>query len=174
VWGNGVLVTARLKSGEISQAWDAVVAIEEALASSSGIGFMAAHGVIALAEFYLTVWESGRSQFENRDVPAFCERACRALSKYARRYWSVDARANLWDARRLHLNGRSAAAYKAALRSLRSATRFSMPFEEGLAHYEIARSLARDEADRDEHRARAQAVFTELGATLELAGVKAL
>jgi len=43
-----------------------------------------------------------------------------------------------------------------------------MPFDEGLAHYEIARHLPPDDANRLEHLEQAITIFTELGTGYDL------
>lgn len=49
-----------------------------------------------------------------------------------------------------------------------------MPYEQGLAHYELGRHLLQADPDRVAHLRQAQEIFTQLVAPYELARVQSL
>lgn len=62
------------------------------------------------------------------------------------------------------LNGRPASAHKLWQRALSEARRLQMPYEEGLAHYEIGRHLSPTDPIRSYHLDQANYIFADLGA----------
>jgi hypothetical protein len=118
-------------------------------------------GYAGTVEAYLALWERGGGREARRSAWW----ALAALGRIAAVYPVGRPRflALLGTAR--HLAGRRVAARSAWRRSLRSAERLTMPFEEGLALLESARRLPRDDPDRRERLGRASALFGRLGAT---------
>ena len=71
-------------------------------------------------------------------------------------------------------NGRPAQAHKAWHKSLAVAQRLAMPYEQGLAHYEIGRHLQPADPRRPVHLAQAQVIFGQLEARHYLARTQSL
>ncbi len=64
------------------------------------------------------------------------------------------------------LAGKPSKARKAWQKSLAAAERLAMPYDQGLAHYEIGRHITGTE--RQHHLTRAHAIFAHLGATYDV------
>ena len=77
--------------------------------------------------------------------------------------------AHLCDGQALWIMGKRRVAMKAWNRCLRVAAELKMPYEQGLAHWEIARRLPAGHPERREHFARACELFTSTHAAFDLA-----
>jgi len=64
------------------------------------------------------------------------------------------------------LNGKHSRAHRAWLKSIAHAEKLEMPYEEGLAHYELGRHAIGDERHR--HLTRAIEIFERLGVMYDL------
>jgi hypothetical protein len=49
-----------------------------------------------------------------------------------------------------------------------------MPYEEAIARYRLGASLSKDDPSRNEHLAKATALFEQMGCVVELSMVKAV
>ncbi len=128
----------------------------------------------AVASVYVALWEvnSLQSSPATRDLAERTQQAWDVLQKNARVY--PISQPGIWRLRGLidWLSGNQDRAKKAWQRSLQFAEQFSMPFEQGLAHYEIGRHLDTQDPDRKTHLAQALAIFEKLGALYQLARTK--
>jgi tetratricopeptide (TPR) repeat protein len=165
IWAHGILATARIRQGKLDLAADAAGAIEADIARSSGVGYLSAPGLSGLAEVYLTQWERGPA---SAGIPEAARQACQALRRYARRYRSALPGALLWRGWSYWLAGHRRRAHRAWRRSLMTAERLLMPYDQGLAHYEIARHLDPQEPAHSDHLRRATEIFAGLGAAYDL------
>lgn len=165
----GVLATARIRQGELDLAVEAARATAAQIARSSGVGYLTAPGFSGMAEVYLTLWERGDRAVDGTSVPQRASRACQAFVRYARRYRSAQPEALLFQGRSYWLGAEPRRAQRTWRRSLTAAERLSMPYDEGLAHYEIARHLNPGNPSRTEHLGRAAEIFSRLGAAYDLA-----
>ncbi|MEK7989948.1 MAG: AAA family ATPase, partial [Thiotrichaceae bacterium] len=107
----------------------------------------------SVALVYLTQWEkyleqnpqlSFQEKLLSKELFAFAKlsrRACQQLQRYANLYPVAQPRAHLWQGLYLWLQGKSRQAHHAWKMGLDEAMRLKMPYECGLAHYEIARHL---------------------------------
>ena len=101
-------------------------------------------------------------------LAAEAQKACRSLRRYARRYPIGRPRAWLYQGWYDWLSGKARKARKAWRKSLAEAQASAMPYEEGLAHYEIGRHLPAGDPARQEHLSCAVEIFTRLGAAYNL------
>mgnify|MGYP003291721007 CR=1 FL=1 len=102
------------------------------------------------------------------DLRARARRACWVTRRYARLYPVGQPRAQLWNGLYAWLQGKRGVARRAWSKSLAYAQRLVMPYEEGLAHYEIGRHLDPSDPARREHLTRACEIFTNLNAAFDL------
>jgi tetratricopeptide (TPR) repeat protein len=145
---------------------DAITALETSNRVIAERGLRGVHGTRprnGLADLYLAVVEQANGATRTHALRK-ARRACKAALKHTR----ID-RSGLPGACRVRgtyewLKGRSGAARRWWLRSLSIAKELGAPFEVGTTHLEIGRRL-RDRI----HLRHAEAIFTELGATLDLA-----
>ena len=115
-----------------------------------------------LPAVHLQLWEtSGQDR-----APA--KRAARNLSIYAWMFQVGRPRAWLWRGLYNWLAGRQNKARQAWQRSIAIAESLSMPYEQGLAHFEMGRHLRVNTDEREKHLQHAEAIFTDLDASLDL------
>ncbi len=140
-----------------------------------GMGMPQLHeleGYAGVAEVYLTLWETSvinsQSPAERRSLVKSARQACQALRKFARVFPIGQPRAWLWQGLYDWLAGKPDKAHRAWYKSLVVAERLAMPYEQGLAHYEIGRHLTPNDPARQAHLKRAREIFTRLEATYDL------
>ncbi len=120
----------------------------------------------APAEVYLTLWEA---QVPEPDLDRLARKACKSLRSYARVFPIGEPRSLLWQGLYDWLDGKPAKAQRAWQESLGVAERLNMPFDQGLAHYEMGRHLDAEDPARRQHLDRARDLFAGLGASYHMA-----
>ncbi len=131
----------------------------------------------AVATVYLQHWENHEpptvptSLLSNKERDAFnrlSQRACEQLANYAKAFPIAQAR-TLWLQGRLSwLQGEAVNAQKQWRAALETATRFNMAYEQGLAHFEIARHGDLSHPIMQKHLQMAEQIFKQLGVEFEL------
>ena len=124
------------------------------------------YGYAGIAETYLTLWENSSADDDATALAKKARQACNALQRFARVFPIGRPRAYLYQGWYEWLSGNRARAHKTWQQSVAAAERLAMPYEEGLAHYEIGRH--REGAARQHHLARACEIFARLGASYDL------
>ena len=128
------------------------------------------YGYTGIAETYLTLWENAPAD-EATTLAKGASQANKGLKRFARVYTIGRPRAYLYQGWYEWLSGNRARAHKTWQQSVAAAERLAMPYEEGLAHYEIGRH--REGAARQHHLARACEIFARLGASYDLSRAQA-
>jgi predicted ATPase len=192
----GVVALVRLRLGEAGLAWQAAEVAASLMAQSSPTGFGIIHGYNNVAEVYLTLWEAesildfrqkahgvwpildlAKFKDSNTETPLRHDvenlksnawQACQALHKYARAFPVGQPRAWLWQGLYDWLSGQPATAYRAWRKSLTKAEHLAMPYEHGLAYYEIGRHLPLDDPARRVHLTRATEIFSQINTIYDL------
>jgi hypothetical protein len=152
--------------------------VEQAAALLTQAGLAAPWALEAyagLAEVYLTLWEmrSPPGSSQGQALARAARRACHTLAAYARQMPIARPRALLQRGRYAWLRGKRRQAYRAWRAGLAAAVRFEMPYEQGLAHYEIGRHAALPDAVRQDNLRRACALFLQVEATDDLTRAQA-
>ena len=147
----------------------AQVALEK-IETSSPTAIRAFEGYASLAELYLNLWEnSGGEQPDETDARAkLAGTTCKALLKFGRVFPVGQPRAHLCQGVYEWLLGKPHQAHKSWQKSLSYAQQFEMPYEAGLAHYEIGRHLPLNDPHRSERLMQACDIFDKLGAIYDL------
>jgi hypothetical protein len=172
----GVIALSHWRLGEANLAQQAAEVAANLIAQSSPTGFGIIHGYNNVAEVFLALWEAEtildltgknpKSKIQNLKWSAW--QTCQALRKYARAFPAGQPRAWLWYGLYIWLSGQPAKAQRAWQKSLVLAERLAMPYEQGLARYEIGRHLALDDPARRVHLARAAEIFSQISAAYDL------
>lgn len=133
--------------------------------------YYAIDGYVAVADIYLALRESAQdlAPSERESIAKMARQACKALHTYCRLFPIGQPSAWLYQGLCDWLDGKTANAQKAWVKSLSAASKFRMPLEEGRAHYEIGRHLPQGAEARREHLTNAIEIFTRLGTPYELA-----
>ncbi|WP_257454972.1 adenylate/guanylate cyclase domain-containing protein [Archangium lipolyticum] len=172
---SGIRALAALRAGDLTRARaesrQALGLMSKKLASS----LIMLPSYSGLAETCLALWEEARRTAapETREWSARAAEACRALRSLARMFPVVGTRALRLEGVWLSLAGRPSRAASRLRRALAVARRYGMPYDEGLAHYELARALL-DPALRTRHLVEARALFTRLGCAHHLRATETL
>lgn len=132
-------------------------------------------GYFGLARVYLALWEAmqagAAAGLPTPHLRAAAEKACKSLRTYTFLFPIGAPGLQLCSGLRHWLAGKPAPARVAWRRSLSAAQRLGMPYEEGLAWYELGRHA--EGATRQEALSQAIEIFTHLGATYELGQAEA-
>ncbi len=125
-------------------------------------------GYAGPAVAYLSLWEAGQAGADGQQRAAD---ALRRLRGYAGVFPVGRPRSALLEGRHALLHGRRDVALRSWDRAVRLAEGLSMPYDQGLAHYEIARHLEPSDPTRAAHLAASRDLFGRLRAAPDLARV---
>ena len=126
----------------------------------------------SLAQACLELWEETRGTGD-AEPRALATEALRVLRKVGRLHPTARSRTARLEGTYAWLEGRTGRAQALWRRALELASTWRMPTDEGLAHYELARTSAPGGA-RELHLTRARHIFEHLGATGSLRALEAL
>ena len=175
--GYGVLALIHLRFDLVSLARKQIDIAAQLIDQSSPTGFGVIHGYSSTAEVYLTLWEThlfDNPRLERQQLQQSARQACRALFKYARAFPIGKPRAWLWQGLYYWLAGKTSKAYRTWEKCLTVASELDMPYEQGLAHFEIGRHLSPRHTKRQEHLQAAHNIFERLNANYDLKRVQRL
>jgi tetratricopeptide (TPR) repeat protein len=166
IWATGSLAVVRWRRGLASAAREAAEEATRRIAQSRPTAYYTLEGYASVAEVYLADWETSndRNPTKRAAIASLSWNACKALHKFARVFPIGQPRAWLLQGSANWLSGKPTKAHDAWRKSLAAAERFTMPYEEGRAHYEIGRHLPTNDPARRLHLARAIEIFTRLEA----------
>jgi eukaryotic-like serine/threonine-protein kinase len=125
-------------------------------------------GYAGVAEVYLSLWAAG-----DHTAVGPARQACAVLRRFA---WPAPiARPRAWLCRgqAAYLTGHRRRALAAWRKSLATAERLEMPYEQGRAHYELGQHLPAGHPGRQAHLSRACEIFADIGAPYDLAHAQA-
>jgi tetratricopeptide (TPR) repeat protein len=164
----GALALARLRQEAFPAACRAADTALGLINERPPLTYSSLHALAGVAEVYLALAEGGGYGTPGERVSLLdrAAQACAALHAFARVFPIGAPQAWLRRGLAHWLNDRPAAARAAWQRSLATAERLAMPYEQGLAHYELGRHLAGP--DRLLHLTQAADLFTRLGAAYDL------
>ncbi|MBE7554248.1 MAG: hypothetical protein HS126_24560 [Anaerolineales bacterium] len=173
----GFLALTHLYQGNWSSAQQAAQTGAQFIRRSGFMTFWAIEGYAGVAETFLTLWENnltgGHAVTGTEFLAKAAQQACQALHRFARTYPLGQPRAWLYQGLYEWLAGRADRAYEAWGKSLTTAQRLGMPYEQGRAHFELGRRLpskqsAKDGLSSQEHLQQAANIFAQLGAVYDL------
>ena len=123
-------------------------------------------GYAGPAEVYLEAWERDQPF---RDEPRRAAEALIGLKRFASVFPVGRPRWAALEGRRSWLQGRHGRAHRLWRKALNTATSLDMPYEQGLAHYEIGRHLDPSDPERSAHLEAAREIFARIHAARALA-----
>jgi hypothetical protein len=165
----GALAQARLRQEAFPAARQAADLALHLIAERPPLSYYSLHALAGIAEVYLTLCEGGYygTPEERAHLLARAGQVGAALHCFTRTFPIGAPQAWLRQGQHDWLADRPAAAHAAWTRSLAAAHDLAMPYEQGLAHYELGRHLSG--LDRLQHLMQAAELFTSLGAAYDLA-----
>jgi eukaryotic-like serine/threonine-protein kinase len=165
---HGQLAVAYLRRGDKELARMAARQAARLIAQSLPVAVHILEGYAGVAEVYMDLWVAGDHAAAR---PARQARA--ALRRFARAFPMAQPRAWLYEGRAAHHLGRQRRALAVWHKSLQTAERLVMPYEQGRAHYELGRHLPPGDPARHAHLTRACEIYAGIGASYELAHTQA-
>jgi class 3 adenylate cyclase/tetratricopeptide (TPR) repeat protein len=165
---------ACLRAGHLAEALElAGPALDWMLRMSPSI-YAVQSAYFRLAEVYLTAWDMYRQQaltttVDPASLAGSARRACKALRTFARTNPFGRPAAWLCQGQLENLSGNPSRARSAWRKGLALAEKLDMPYEQGRLHDEIGQNLPATDPARREHLRRASDLFTQLGASADLA-----
>ncbi len=180
IYTHGLLSLTHWRRGEKGPALQAAETAAGLIAQSEPISYNLLDAYAAVTQVYLDLWQADVMSAARESPPLSfksswsgpARRACKALRDFAKVFPIGRPRARLYQGRMRWLSGRARPAQRCWHKSLTLATKLDMPYEQGLAHYEIGRHLLEGDPDRQTHLARAGEIFERLGAAYDLARVQ--
>ncbi len=165
----GALARARLRQEAFPAARLAADTALHLLIERPPLTYYSLQALAGVAEVYLALWEGGYygASTAQAQIQASAEQACAALHHLAGVFPIAAPQAWLWQGVYDWLAARPARAEESWQQSLAAAARLGMPYEQGLALYEIGRH--RSGLDRLQQLMQAADLFTRLGAAYDLA-----
>jgi tetratricopeptide (TPR) repeat protein len=169
----GLLAQARLRKGEAALALQAAeLATGRISAELLPNTLYSFEGYVGPPLVYLSLWEgqvNGRHEMAKEEsCRELARRACKNLRRFAWVFPFAQPRSWLFQGLYAWLAGKPVKARKAWRKSLAHAEKLAMPYERGLAHYEIGRHLAATDPGREEHLKRAIEFFSQLETAWDL------
>jgi tetratricopeptide (TPR) repeat protein len=169
----GIRALAHTRRGERALALQTIEQAVRLIEQSSPSAYYGLTGYGAAAEVTLTLLEaSDAGSVEREELQRLADQACMALRNFARLFPIGQPQAWLWKGLRDWLAGKPSRAHAAWQKSLARAERLEMPYEEGLAHFEIGRHLPANDPRWRRHLLRADEIFSQLGAAHHQARVR--
>ena len=138
----GVLALAYLRRQDGEQAQHAAHRAASLIAQSRPTAAYTLEGYAGVTEVYLNLWMAG-----DHATARPAEQARAALRRLARTFPTAQPRAWLYEGLSAHHLGRKRHAVAAWTKSLKTAERLAMPYEQGRAHYEFGRHFPPDHPD---------------------------
>jgi len=172
IFAQGTIAILCLHQGQFVRARQAADAASRLLSKTSIPYFTLLDSYAAVADVYLALWEIEKMQTRtNLEIRELAWQACKALHRFARTY--PIGRPHAWLCQGLYdwLNGKHSKAQRAWHKSIAYADQLAMPYEEGLAHYELGRHSKGNE--RQTHLTHAIEIFERLGVMYDLEKARA-
>jgi tetratricopeptide (TPR) repeat protein len=169
-----LIAQVRLRQGEWDLAKQAATRAAELIASEwPPSAFYTFEAYAGLPVVYMGLWQAEmKGQYpaaESVDLKNSARKACRSLHLYARVFPIAKPRAWLWQGSYDWLVNKRDKAHEYWQKSLDKAESLEMPYDVGLAHYEIGRHLPESNPARKEHLEQALQIFSELRAAWDFA-----
>jgi class 3 adenylate cyclase/tetratricopeptide (TPR) repeat protein len=169
----GLMAQAYLRREEDELARQAAGMAARFIAAESSPTFLFHfEGYAGVPPVYLALWElaaEGKTAVADRErMKKRARQACKGLHSFGHIFPMGRPRAWLWQGVYDWLDGKPGKAGKAWQKSLGYAERFDMPYEKGLALYEMGRHLPAGDPARQNNLNRAVEIFSQVGAAYNL------
>ncbi len=160
---HGVMASACLEAGDLDGARRASARTLQRIESLSTVAFQYYPGYVATGETLFALWEQEREPEPRAARARLAARISRKMRRFARQHAIGRPQALRFQGLLDALSGRPVRSRRAFAESLTEAERLEMPFEQGLALYELGRHLPGGDPARESHFVDARAIFRRLG-----------
>lgn len=161
----GMLAVTMLRQGDLDAAMRQADIALSLMRRGRPQLFTVMEGYAGTAEVFLRLMEIQHQQrdTQRRALSRSAKQACQTLLKATRAYPVWLPQALIWRGLYEATHGKEGKALRTWQRSLRTAREFGLPYEQGLAAYEIGRHLPESEPERSAYLAQASDVFVKIG-----------
>jgi class 3 adenylate cyclase/tetratricopeptide (TPR) repeat protein len=163
---HGLMALAYLRQGNPDLASQAAETALGLISQSRPISYTLLLAYSHVAQVYLNLWASTEPETAASDFKSRARQACKALRQFARVFPIGQPHAWLWQGLYEQQSGRSKRAQALWSKSLEAARRLGMPYEQGLARYEMAQYT--HGAEGQDQLAHAIEIFKQLSAGYDL------
>jgi serine/threonine protein kinase/tetratricopeptide (TPR) repeat protein len=163
--GYGLTGWVRLRRWELQRAQQLAEKGIEICAKTRPLAYYAFPAYNGFAATFIELWENQKTSEHLEKQAAL---ACKLLRQFAGIYPMATACATLYDGRYAWLKGDASKARHLWEKSLDTARKMHMPYDEGLAHYEIGRHTDAKDPQRNVHLAEALTIFERLNAQYDV------
>jgi eukaryotic-like serine/threonine-protein kinase len=162
----GSLALAYLRMGDATRALETAARTLETLHTLKPVAYWLQSGITSIAEVYFSLWEQATTlSLPGQEALAQGAKAARrSLDTFSQTFPFALGAAWLYRGMEAWLSGQPSEARQAWGEAVAAAQRFSTPFEEGQANFELGRHLPLQDAARRSHLLRAREIFSRLGA----------
>ena len=161
----GLLSIAYLRRSETQYALEMAEKALNLTAKGAPSNFSSFTAYFGPANVYLTLWEE---DYQLQDIDKLALKANKCLKKYAGIFLIGEPRYLLYEGWYNWLSGKHDKAVIKWDKSLASAIKLDMVYDQGLAYLEIGRHLPHGNPDRHVYLTKASGIFTDIGAAYDL------
>lgn len=162
----GLIAIALLRRGDRQEAIETAQCAMAQIARHTPTAWHITAGISGIAETYLSAWETERiGNSVDTHIKPLVHNACKALQNHVKKAPVSAPRAEILYGRYEFLCRRHSQSKIRWNKALKRAEALDMPYEAGLALYELGRCEQFDSAYARSHLRRACAIFERLGAT---------
>ena len=162
-----------LRDGQADEALDSAERALEAIDSTPIFIYLA--GLAGMLDTLLELWEREKETSARADhLAKLTKKGVKIMRTFALVLPFARPKYRLFRGRMQHLQGRTTRAQKSFRKGLNMAGKSGFLWDEGLLHFELARALPGDSAERKFHVDRARSLFEEVGSLHDLDRVAAL
>lgn len=171
----GLLAALEMKIGRLDEAMPFAEKALTVMTNMSPTIVYNLEAYAAVTEVYLKAWRlSGEDDASRAKYAAKAREACEDTRKFAKIFRIAGARALLLTAVERELSGDLSQAFSLSCDGLRTATQLRMPYEEALAHRQIARLLPAGDRNKDGELVKARNLFAQMAAKYDLGAMDAV
>jgi hypothetical protein len=171
---HGTRSQVQLRAGQTAEAEASAELALKSIDRTPIFIYLAAYAGLLDTLLELSAAENDRSSEHGRDLAKLTRQGLKKLRTFARilpfarpKYW-------LFKGREEHLTGRARSAQRSLRKGLALAEKSGFTWDEGLLHFEMARTLPTDSAVRETHLAEARRLFEKVKSIHDLDRVAAL
>jgi class 3 adenylate cyclase/tetratricopeptide (TPR) repeat protein len=171
----GLLAALELRTGRLAEAMpyaDKALAVMTAVTPTIVYNLEA---YAAVADVYIKAWRiTPEGNSARADYISKARQACECARRFAKIFRIGDARALLLNAAERELSGDTRKAVRLSRDALAAAIQLQMPYEEALAHRQLARLLPEGDRSRQGELVKARDLFSRLAAKYDLGATEAI
>ncbi len=171
-FATGLLAVAHYRNGDPERALQAADQAVERMEHAPPATYTALEGYSGVAETCLGLWRAGAEGTDKHRIESITRWVSNELQRQAKIFPVIEPRACLWSGIHRATEGDLKRGRASVTKSLETARRMGMPFDQALAHHHLALLHTDDRDRRRAHLLRAKELFGKLSAAFWLASTE--